>query len=204
MPTGIWIVNVYHIPDPAVLHLPIIIVQPASATVVQNASATFSVSAVGSPAPTYQWFLGGLPIAGATNSIYLKNFVPSSNDGALVSVVVSNSQGFVISQNAILHVTPDATPPRLVSAFVSGYGNTNFDLVYSKPVDPASPSLIPTYSQHAAGWIPGPLSRDFRAGTIHYGATEPIHNGGILTVNHVKDGASNTIAPNSQISRRRL
>ncbi len=83
---------------------PAITVQPTGQTLASGASATFSVTATGNPAPTYQWRLNGANISGATGSSYTKSNVQSANVG-FYSVVVSNLAGKVTSSEAALTLT---------------------------------------------------------------------------------------------------
>lgn len=82
---------------------PSISTQPANATACVGGSVTFSVTASGSPAPTYQWRKGGVNIGGATSSSYTISSVNSA-DEASYDVVVSNSAGTATSSAATLTV----------------------------------------------------------------------------------------------------
>ncbi|MBK1876514.1 MBG domain-containing protein [Pelagicoccus mobilis] len=88
---------------------PVIDTQPVGVTVTAPASATLTVVASGTPAPTYQWKDGnGDDIVGATSSSL--TFDPSEvADTGNYSVVVSNSEGSVSSNTATLTVNPIAT-----------------------------------------------------------------------------------------------
>jgi sugar lactone lactonase YvrE len=92
----------------ASLSAPTITAQPASLSVAIGASATFSVSVAGVPAPSYQWAFDGAPIAGATNPTLSFASVQAANLGAY-SVSVSNSAGTVASGAATL-ASPGITP----------------------------------------------------------------------------------------------
>ena len=53
----------------AFVQIPVTITnQPQSQTVAELSPVTFNVGASGSPAPTYQWYRGSIPISGAVNS----------------------------------------------------------------------------------------------------------------------------------------
>ena len=82
---------------------PAITSQPSSETVTAGQSASFSVTATGSPTPTYQWQKNGVNIAQATSSTYT---IPSTatSDAGRYQVVVSNSAGSVTSNGATLTV----------------------------------------------------------------------------------------------------
>lgn len=94
--------------------------QPQSVTVNVGAAAQFSVTASGTPAPTYQWQFNGVAIAGATSAILAINNAQTSNAGSY-TVVVSNNLGTVTSNAATLTVNTPSTPPPPVN---NGGGNT--------------------------------------------------------------------------------
>jgi hypothetical protein len=83
---------------------PAITNQPQSQRLVVGQVATFSVSATGSPAPKYQWRFNGGNIPGATASAYSRMNI-QLNDAGSYSVQLTNSQGSVVSSNAVLTVT---------------------------------------------------------------------------------------------------
>lgn len=89
---------------------PVITAQPQSMTVDAGGTATFSVTATGLPAPTYQWRRNGANIAGATNSTYSVSTVYRTTHGGDYTVVVTNPVGAVTSAAATLTVI-DAGPP---------------------------------------------------------------------------------------------
>jgi alpha-tubulin suppressor-like RCC1 family protein len=104
-----------------VLSPPAVTTQPAPQTVDDGATANFSVAATSLTTLSYQWRKNGTNISGATaDSIIVA--APYSDNGALYSVVVSNSDGSVTSADAALTVTPQAptinTQPLSVSVQV--------------------------------------------------------------------------------------
>ena len=102
--------SVHKIEYPANMQPPMISSHPQNQTVAVGQSATFSVSATGTPPFSYQWQRNGSDIAGATSVNYtLSNAQPSDN-GALFRAVVTNSFGSATSNNAQLTVTSN-TPP---------------------------------------------------------------------------------------------
>lgn len=88
---------------------------PAAIAVKITSNATFSVTATGIPAPTYQWRFNGTNLAGATGTSYTRTNVQYSQAGNY-SVVVSNVAGVLISSNALLSITPAA--PAVFQTFV--------------------------------------------------------------------------------------
>jgi len=81
---------------------PVITTQPASTTVVVGSPATFTVVATG--AASYQWYIGTLPIQGATSATYTTGNTIQANDNGVYSVKVTNAGGTTPSANATLRV----------------------------------------------------------------------------------------------------
>ncbi len=113
---------------------PLIITQPVNQTVTAGQTATFSVTATGTGPLTYQWYVNGVAISGATSSSYTTPATTPSQTGSVFTVVVSNSVGSVTSMGATLTVT--VIPP------VAG------SLVPSNATPPYNSSvmLVPTFS----------------------------------------------------------
>jgi len=82
---------------------PAITTQPQNQTVTAGANVTFSVTASGKPAPTYQWLFDGTAISGATSSTLALNNVQPASAG-YYSVLVTNSTRSLTSDQAILTV----------------------------------------------------------------------------------------------------
>ncbi len=92
-----------------VLVPPSISQSPTNLTVTVGNSATFSVTASGMPAVAYQWNRNGSPIANATNAAYSIASTQGVDNGAVFSVIVSNSVGSVTSSNGVLTVLSTMT-----------------------------------------------------------------------------------------------
>jgi sugar lactone lactonase YvrE len=84
--------------------------QPASQAVGAGASATFSVTATGTLAPSYQWTLNGAPIVGATAPSYTVSDAQAPSSGAY-AVTVTDQGSAVTSQSAFLTVTASSGGP---------------------------------------------------------------------------------------------
>ncbi len=82
---------------------PIITDQPDSVAICGSGSATFSVTACSSGAPTYQWRRNGTEIAGATGSSLTINPATAADAGAY-TVVVTVGAGSTTSNPAALSV----------------------------------------------------------------------------------------------------
>ncbi len=99
---------------------PSITAQPASLTVTAPATATFSVAATGTPAPTYQWMQsvnGGAfsNISGATSASYTTAATTTANNGNQFKCVVTNASGSVTSNTATLTVNPAPVAPSITA-----------------------------------------------------------------------------------------
>jgi Immunoglobulin domain len=109
---------------------PSITTQPASQTIAEGATATFSVVAAGSAPLSYQWQSNGTAIPGATASTYKTPAQSASADGTVFTVVVSNAAGSVQSSPARLTVTPAAVAPTITAqpanVFVAAGGTATF------------------------------------------------------------------------------
>lgn len=82
---------------------PSISLQPTGASVCESEAFSLSVTATGTPAPTYQWRRNGVNIGGATSSTYSVASA-TAGDAGNYDVVVTNSCGSVTSNAAIVTV----------------------------------------------------------------------------------------------------
>ena len=97
-----------------VVTAPSITSQPASQTVTEGGSVTFSVGATGTAPLDYQWFKGPNPISGATANTYTINPVQLS-DADTYTARVANSADTVYSNAATLTVNPLVVAPSITS-----------------------------------------------------------------------------------------
>ena len=82
---------------------PTITVQPTNQTVQAGGTASFTVTAAGTPPLAYQWNFNGTNIAGATNATFTFTNVQFSQAGNY-AVSVTNAYGSTNSSNAVLSV----------------------------------------------------------------------------------------------------
>ncbi len=126
---------------------PAITTQPTSLTVTTGSAASFTVTASGSPTPTYQWQKAGVNIAGATNATYTIASVVAGDAGSYTAVA-TNSAGSATSTAATLMVNAGATAPAITtqptSLTVTTGGSASFSVA-------ASGSPTPTYQWQKAG-----------------------------------------------------
>jgi hypothetical protein len=88
--------------------VPVFVNQPQSQSLTAGNDATFCVTLKDAGNYNYQWQRNEQNIAGATLNCYTINSVTAAMDGGRYRVIVSNSAGTIISDNATLSVV---TPP---------------------------------------------------------------------------------------------
>lgn len=89
---------------------PVITAGPvAQQTILLGASVSLSVTASGTPEPTYQWRKNGVDIPGATNSTLTIASAQTADSGTY-TCVVTNAAGTVVSDPATLIVNPPSAP----------------------------------------------------------------------------------------------
>jgi hypothetical protein len=91
---------------------PSITAQPMNQQVVVGQTATFAVTATGTPPLSYQWQKGGTAIPGAASSSYTTPATTASDNGSGFVVVVSNALGSAASNAAKLTVATGTTIPQ--------------------------------------------------------------------------------------------
>jgi hypothetical protein len=89
--------------------------QPASQTVAVGQTASFAVAATGAGNLSYQWKKNGIAISGATSSTYTTPATALSDNGALFTVVVSDSTSSVTSSVLTLTVTGTPVAPSITT-----------------------------------------------------------------------------------------
>lgn len=112
---------------PAVLMAPVLTSEPQSIIVNVGEKISLSVSAIGNPIPTYQWRYNNSNLPGANgNTLELLN--ASASNAGNYTVVVSNSQGVILSQVAKVTVRQSCTLPSSlgggnlsIGAFITTY-----------------------------------------------------------------------------------
>jgi hypothetical protein len=97
---------------------PTFILQPRSTNVIAGNPAHFTATAIGAPAPDYQWRLNGTNLSGATAASYTITNVQADLGGDY-SVIASNSTGTATSQDAVLAVYASGTATLLSTAYAT-------------------------------------------------------------------------------------
>lgn len=146
---------------------------PANATVIAGKSATFSVQIQKDGSPknyTYQWYVNGEKISGATSSVFTYSDTSSKRGTYSVYCNVANKAGVVSSKVATLTVqaTPilNASYPQNMSV-TTGY-STTCEVRIATPGVPASY----TYQWYKNGTaISGATSSTYTVPNVIYGST---------------------------------
>ncbi|MGC4074708.1 MAG: pectinesterase family protein [Nibricoccus sp.] len=126
---------------------PSISVQPVGAVLNVNDPLTLSVTATGTPAPTYQWKRNGVIIPGAVSATYAVGNVIAANAGNY-TVTVTNAIGTVTSSTAsVVVLSPtmavDAVTP--VNASTGLLPDTRLTITFNTAVTPGVSGLIRIY-----------------------------------------------------------
>jgi hypothetical protein len=93
---------------------PAIITQPTAQFTSVGGNATFSVSAAGGSALSYQWNFNGSPISGATGSTYALTNAQTANAGSY-TVTITDTDGSITSNGASLTVNSGIATTRLIN-----------------------------------------------------------------------------------------
>lgn len=109
---------------------PTILAEPVSKIANSGASVTFSVQAVGSPLPTYQWRKDGTAISGATSNTYV--VTAASGTAGFYDALVTNSSGSVTSTAALL--TSVGSGVNAAPVAVADTAATSYQVVVEIPV----------------------------------------------------------------------
>ena len=121
-----------------------IVEQPQSQAADERGAVTFRVLADGTPPYTYQWRKNGTDIADATDLTYIVDSASVVDNNAAYSVAVSGGQGTATSQDAVLTVTPDTTPPTVLGAKGSA-SLTEVVLTFSEALEQAPVAATANY-----------------------------------------------------------
>jgi len=163
--------------------------QPQSETVTELLPASFSVGAVGNPAPSYQWFRGANPINGATNALLSIASAAYTDNGTQFQVVAqnvaSNVTRFATSSVATLTVIADTHPPILIAA--QPLNLSQVEVSFSKRINPAGATNPANY---ALTWTNGAVP-------ITSAALDVTQTNVILVVGALSDGRRYTLTVNN-------
>lgn len=132
-----------HVPLPN--DVPVQIVgQPASQTVNEGQTATFTVNVSGTPPISFQWFRNNVAISGATEASYTTALLLPADSGAAFHVECQNVGGVATSDPATLTVIADTNRPVLLSA--ASMSGQMIGVCFDERVTAASAQNIANYS----------------------------------------------------------
>jgi hypothetical protein len=103
---------------------PVITVQPKNMTAVTNSTVTFSVTATGQTALSYQWSSNSIAIPGAISASFTTVPLTMVNNGDSYFVDVTDSAGTLRSGTATLTVYIITPPTRIARVTIMRAGNT--------------------------------------------------------------------------------
>lgn len=123
--------------------IPGVFAQTTNATVVEGSATNLFVLTTNQSSMTYQWLVNGAP-SGVTQPVFVMTNASVTNSGAVYACVLSNSLGAVTSAPIALTVTADTVPPVVTQIF--NPGPSSVDVIFSKPVTPATATNLSNYS----------------------------------------------------------
>jgi hypothetical protein len=184
----------------SVSNTPVIITgQPVSQIVSEGGPATLSVAVTGTPLIQYQWYVGGNPIAGATNAGYTIQTCYPTNAG-VYNVVASNPASTTNSSAVNLSVLADVIPPNLVTISAS---LNQIVVTFSEAVDSATAGNAANYAVNDGVTVLSAAQNPGNATQVTLTTGVALNFGTVytLTVNGVKDLFGNTKPVSGQFAR---
>lgn len=124
---------------------PLIFKEPVTADAFVGQSAMFTVDVVASQPATFQWSKNGTPIDGANLAYLLLDGLTLDDDGASITVTITNAQGNATSSPATLNVAPDTFAPEPVYARTFG-ALDSVEVGFNEPVTADSAGDASNYS----------------------------------------------------------
>lgn len=169
---------------PAVLAInaaPRIGTEPVSVAVFSGNSASFTVVASASPAPSFQWYFNGRALSGnSTSATYVIPTVSSANLGSY-TVLISNSLGNVTSSAATLTlgVVPKiSTPPANLTANAGAGVTATFGVVATGTPAPSYQwQIAPSSSTSFTNMVNGGVFSNVTAAKLMVATTDTTYTG---------------------------
>lgn len=172
---------------------------PSGTTMVEDGRPLDLTVTVEASQPAYvQWFSNGVAVANGNLLSYHIPRVTAAMNGAVYSVVVTNSLPGSGTASTTLSVTPDSDSPTLIDALNLGNPAGDIAVVFSEPMDPVSGTTLANYAiNNGANITSATMSSDPAVVLLRVTGMTP-GTTYTLTVNNVADTAStgNVISPN--------
>ena len=156
--------------------VPVFSMEPVSQTIAQGSTVVFTTEASGYPTPTFQWFLNGAPVTGATDPEIVISAASPANAGQY-TCVATNGSGTASSAPAQLNVSTTQDIGRLVNIscraavgtggniliagfVIGGAGTSGSETVLARA---SGPALVPF---SVSGTLPDPELQLFSGSTL--------------------------------------
>ena len=177
------------------------VAQPGPLVVPEGENTVLQVRVeASSPDITYQWQRNGIDIPGATQRQFFTSTANLRDDLSRYRCLVTIPGLTVASEEAILTVTPDSTPPTVLGAEGS-VRLTKVTVRFSEPIRPDD-ATDPSHYSLSDGLVAESARLRFDGKTVVL-TTSPQTSGHdyVLTLNGIRDAAAagNAIAPNTHI-----
>jgi hypothetical protein len=170
---------------------------PANRTVLQGTTATFTITATGSPLLFVTWYRDGAEVASGNRLFsYTTGVNNLSDNGAQIFAVVSNATSVVTSRVATLTVTADNTPPTALSA--SSFNGKVIGLCYSEVMGASTATDPVNYTVNGVSPTNVVLRPDGKSVIIDMEV--PVTIPFTVVINNVTDFAGNPIAANTTVA----
>jgi uncharacterized delta-60 repeat protein len=141
---------------------PVIVTQPASVTLTEAQTATFSVVVSSLLVPNYQWFKGGVLIPNQTGASLVLSNVTLANEGSY-TVEVSSAGGRITSSAAVLAIT---APPMISMQPVGYTGPAGLTHALSVTVVGRTPLRYEWFKNGVSQGLSGPTSEKTHTLTV--------------------------------------
>lgn len=131
---------------------PTISTQPVNASATEGGTVTFSVVATGTAPLIYQWRINGADIAGANAASYTRTASLADN-GAAITVRVSNGAGFVVSSAATLTVSSSAVAPTIATQPAAASVFAGASVTFTGAANGTPAPTIQWQRNNGTGWV---------------------------------------------------
>jgi PA14 domain len=175
------------------------------ANLLEGSELLLQLDVIAQQPTTFVWTTNGVVVPGQNLSYFEVARTPATYNGLQIQAVVSNQFGSLTSSVCNVTVTPDSTPPTVLTVDTAGSPNL-VEVTYSKPVDPASSTNLANYQIGVVGGgaltiTNASLSVDLTTVTLTGAFNFALGTNYLLTVQNVidQDSTPNTLSPNPSI-----
>jgi len=151
---------------------------------------------------TFVWTTNGGVVPGQNLSYFQIARTPATYNGLKIQAVISNAFGSLTSSVSTVTVTPDTTPPTVLTVDTAGSPNT-VNVTFSKPINPASATNTAHYQVSIVGGSILPITNiaqsvDQETVNLEGPFSFVLGTNYLLTVSNIvdQDAAPNNLSPN--------